>query len=60
MKDRIGVAMIDDAERKELLKPGGSIVERKDPISTSNLPENTTQWLLFGMGKRLVCSRRWT
>lgn len=27
MKDRIGIAMIDDAERKGLLKPGGTIVE---------------------------------
>ena len=27
VKDRIGVAMIDDAERKGLLKPGGTIVE---------------------------------
>jgi cystathionine beta-synthase len=27
VKDRIGVAMIDDAERKDLLKPGGTIVE---------------------------------
>ncbi len=27
VKDRIGVAMIEDAERKGLLKPGGTIVE---------------------------------
>ncbi len=27
VKDRVGVAMIDDAERKGLLKPGGTIVE---------------------------------
>ena len=27
VKDRIGAAMIDDAERKGLLKPGGTIVE---------------------------------
>jgi cystathionine beta-synthase len=27
VKDRIGVAMIDDAERKGLLKPGGTIIE---------------------------------
>jgi cystathionine beta-synthase len=27
VKDRIGVAMIDDAERKDLLRPGGTIVE---------------------------------
>jgi cystathionine beta-synthase len=27
VKDRIGVAMIEDAERKNLLKPGGTIVE---------------------------------
>ena len=27
VKDRIGVAMIDDAERKGMLKPGGTIVE---------------------------------
>ena len=27
VKDRIGVVMIDDAERKDLLKPGGTIVE---------------------------------
>lgn len=27
VKDRIGVAMIDDAERKGLLKPGSTIVE---------------------------------
>ncbi len=27
VKDRIGVAMIDDAERKGVLKPGGTIVE---------------------------------
>ena len=27
VKDRIGVAMIDDAERRGLLKPGGTIVE---------------------------------
>lgn len=27
VKDRIGIAMIDDAERKGLLKPGGTIVE---------------------------------
>lgn len=27
VKDRIGTAMIDDAERKGLLKPGGTIVE---------------------------------
>jgi len=27
VKDRIGVAMIDDAERKKLLRPGGTIVE---------------------------------
>jgi cystathionine beta-synthase len=27
VKDRIGVAMIDEAERKGLLKPGGTIVE---------------------------------
>ncbi len=27
VKDRIGIAMVDDAERKGLLKPGGTIVE---------------------------------
>ena len=27
VKDRIGIAMIDDAERKGLLKPHGTIVE---------------------------------
>ena len=27
VKDRIGVAMIEDAERKGLLKPGGTIIE---------------------------------
>jgi len=27
VKDRIGVAMVDDAERKGMLKPGGAIVE---------------------------------
>ena len=27
MKDRIGIAMIEDAEKKGLLKPGGTIVE---------------------------------
>jgi cystathionine beta-synthase len=27
VKDRIGIAMIDDAERKGLLKPGGTIIE---------------------------------
>ena len=27
MKDRIAVSMIDEAERKGLLKPGGTIVE---------------------------------
>ena len=27
VKDRIGVAMVDDAERKGLLKPGGTIIE---------------------------------
>ena len=27
VKDRIGIAMIDDAERRGLLKPGGTIVE---------------------------------
>ena len=27
VKDRIGVAMIDEAERKGLLKPGGTIIE---------------------------------
>ena len=27
MKDRIGVAMIEDAEAKGLLQPGGTIVE---------------------------------
>ena len=27
VKDRIGVAMVDDAEKKGLLKPGGTIVE---------------------------------
>lgn len=27
IKDRVGVAMIDDAERRGLLKPGGTIVE---------------------------------
>ena len=27
VKDRIGVWMIDDAERKGLLKPGGTIIE---------------------------------
>ena len=27
VKDRIGTAMIDEAERKGLLKPGGTIVE---------------------------------
>src|SRR5260221_162855 len=27
VKDRIGVSMIDEAERKGLLKPGGTIVE---------------------------------
>src|SRR5579871_2200535 len=27
VKDRIGIAMIDDAERRGLLKPGGTIIE---------------------------------
>lgn len=27
VKDRIGITMIDDAEKKELLKPGGTIIE---------------------------------
>jgi len=27
VKDRIGVAMVNDAERKGMLKPGGTIVE---------------------------------
>ena len=27
VKDRIGVAMIEDAERRGLLKPGGTIIE---------------------------------
>ena len=27
VKDRIGLAMIEDAERRGLLKPGGTIVE---------------------------------
>ena len=27
VKDRIGVAMVEDAERKGLLKPGGTIIE---------------------------------
>src|SRR5579884_2117032 len=27
VKDRIGIAMIDEAERKGLLKPGGTIIE---------------------------------
>src|SRR5262249_61234075 len=27
VKDRIGVSMIDEAERKGLLKPGGTIIE---------------------------------
>src|SRR5215469_7084860 len=27
VKDRIGIAMIEDAERRGLLKPGGTIIE---------------------------------
>ncbi|MGC1490304.1 MAG: pyridoxal-phosphate dependent enzyme, partial [Candidatus Acidiferrum sp.] len=27
VKDRIGITMIDDAERRGLLKPGGTIIE---------------------------------
>ncbi|HWW10636.1 MAG TPA: pyridoxal-phosphate dependent enzyme, partial [Candidatus Acidoferrales bacterium] len=27
VKDRIGLAMIEDAERRDLLRPGGTIVE---------------------------------
>src|SRR6266700_7848568 len=27
VKDRVGLAMIDDAERQGLLKPGGTIIE---------------------------------
>src|SRR2546426_12768786 len=44
VKDRIGITMIDEAERKGLLKPGGTIIE-----GTSG---NT------GMGLALVCVGR--